>query len=156
MPILANCRHEKFAQLVSAGMSASEAYRQSGGTGENAGSISTRLSAKGSIRQRIAEIRTENERKSEMSRQELTDILVGFIRNPDLCVWPHRVKSAELLAKICGWSEKQEVRVTIDPLQSLIDSIRARVDEPLPKQIRRFPSILKRSKRRIVFPSWLW
>jgi hypothetical protein len=70
---------------------------------------------------------------NRMSRDELIGILVGFIRDPALCIWPHRVKSAELLVKICGWTEKQEVRVTIDPLQSLIDSIRARVDGSIPK-----------------------
>ena len=64
-----------------------------------------------------------------MSRQELIGILVGFIRDPALCVWPHRVKSAELLAKICGWTEPERIHVVKDdPLQSLIDSIRARVE----------------------------
>jgi hypothetical protein len=63
-----------------------------------------------------------------MSRQELIGILVGFIRDPALCVWPHRVKSAELLSKICGWTEPERIHAVNDPLQVLIDSIRARVE----------------------------
>jgi hypothetical protein len=128
MPVLANCRHEKFAQLVATGMSALQAYTTAGYRQRSAKGNATRFKENDGIARRIAEIQTENDRKSEMSRQELIGILVGFIRDPALSVWPHRVKSAELLAKICSWTEKQEVRVTIDPLQSLIDSIRARVD----------------------------
>ena len=141
MPVLSNPRHEKFAQLVASGLSALQAYSNAGYRQRSAKGNATRFKDNDGIARRIAEIQTENHRKSAMTRDELIGILVGFIRDPALCVWPHRVKSAELLAKICGWTEKQEVRVTIDPLQSLIDSIRARVDDPIakPADVRELP-----------------
>jgi hypothetical protein len=72
-----------------------------------------------------------------MSRDELIGILVGFIRNEQLCVWPDRIKAAELLAKMCRWTERDEAsKPQGDPLQALIDSIRARVaDAPPMKQL---------------------
>ena len=63
-----------------------------------------------------------------MTRDELISILVRFIRNDRLEVWPDRIKSAELLAKLCGWNERERVAAVTDPLQVLIDSIRARVE----------------------------
>ena len=73
-----------------------------------------------------------------MDRDELIGILVGFIRNEQLCVWPHRVKSAELLAKMCKWTERDEAsKPQGDPLQALIDSIPARVSNAPP--IRQLP-----------------
>jgi len=128
MPVLQKPKHEKFAQLVATGMSCSEAYRKAGYRDASAKHNATRMRDNEVVARRIAEIRGENDRKSEMSRQELIDILVRFIRDPALCVWPARIKSAELLAKLCGWHEAERVNVTIDPLQSLIDSIRARME----------------------------
>ena len=126
--MLKNVRHERFAQGVSSGLAAAKAYRKAGYREGSAKHNATRLRDNEVVARRIAEIRWENDRRSEMSRQELIDILVSFIRDPALCVWPARIKSAELLAKLCGWHEEERVNVTIDPLQSLIDSIRARVE----------------------------
>ena len=127
--MLKNVRHERFAQSVSSGLAAAKAYRKAGYREASAKHNATRLRENEVVADRITEIQLENHRKSEMSRQELIDMLVGFVRNEQLCVWPHRVKSAELLAKMCGWTEPERVHVVKDdPLQALIDSIRARVE----------------------------
>jgi hypothetical protein len=57
MPALANPRHEKFAQAVASGKSASEAYRQCGANGKNGDMQAAKLVVKGSIRERIAELK---------------------------------------------------------------------------------------------------
>ena len=36
---------------------------------------------------------------------------------------PDKLKAAELLVRIRGWNEPERLNVTIDPLQSLLDSI---------------------------------
>ena len=41
---------------------------------------------------------------------------------------PDKLKAAELLVRIRGWNEPERLNVTIDPLQSLLDSIRARME----------------------------
>ena len=128
MRVLQNPRHEKFAQGVSSGLTAAEAYRKAGYREASAKHNATRLRDNEVVTRRIAEIQAENERKSEMNRDELISIVVRFIRNDRLEVWPDRIKSAELLAKLCGWNERERVAAVTDPLQVLIDSIRARVE----------------------------
>jgi phage terminase small subunit len=138
MPVLSNPRHEKFAQLVASGLSALQAYTNAGYRQRSAKGNATRFKENDGIARRIAEIQTENDHKSAMTRDELIGILVGFIRDESLRVWPHRIKAAELLAKMCRWTERDEnIKVQGDPLQALIDSIRARVADAPP--IRQLP-----------------
>ena len=70
MPILGNPRHELFAQAVASGKSASEAYRQSGANGKNGDVQAAKLVVKGSIRERVAELKAAQSQKSELSRDQ--------------------------------------------------------------------------------------
>jgi hypothetical protein len=72
-----------------------------------------------------------------MTRDELIGILVGFIRDESLCVWPHRIKAAELLAKI-GLNETRSPRFKATRYKLSRRSIRARVADAPP--IRQLPS----------------
>ena len=74
MPALANPRHEKFAQAVASGKSASEAYRQSGANGKNADVNAARLLVNDGIRERVAELKDAQSQKSELSRDGATAI----------------------------------------------------------------------------------
>ena len=64
MPALASPRHEKFAQAVASGKSASEAYRQSGANGKNADVHAARLMVNDGIRKRVAELKAAQCQKS--------------------------------------------------------------------------------------------
>ena len=82
MPILANARHELFAQAVASGKSASEAYRRSGGKGKNADVQAAKLVVSGSICERVAELKEAQSRKSELSRDRLREFLTEVILTP--------------------------------------------------------------------------
>src|SRR4029077_6580049 len=138
MPSLRNHRHELFAQLIALGsLSQSEAYRKAGFSPKGANNNAHRLMDLDHIQARIAELQAQESGKRLLDRDEMVAILVSFIRNEGLDVWPHRVKSAELLAKINRWTEPPKSERSVgDPLQALIDSIRARVtDAPSIKQL---------------------
>ena len=70
-----NSRHERFAQAVASGMSASEAYRQSGATGKNADVHAARLMVNDGISKRVAELKAAQAQKSELSRDQLRQFL---------------------------------------------------------------------------------
>ena len=82
MPMLQNPRHERFAQAVASGRSASEAYRQSGATGKNADVQAAKLVVRGSICERVAELKEAQSRKSELSRDQLREFLTEVILTP--------------------------------------------------------------------------
>jgi phage terminase small subunit len=82
MPALANPRHELFAQAVASGLSASAAYRQSGGKGKNADVQAAKLVVNGSIRKRVAELKDAQSQKSELSRDQVREFLVAVIQTP--------------------------------------------------------------------------
>jgi hypothetical protein len=139
MPSLRNHRREMFAQLVALGtMSQSEAYRKAGYNPDGANANAARLIAIDSVQARIAELHAQESAKRLLDRDEMVATLVSFIRDEQLDVWPARIKSAELLAKINRWTEQpKNERIVGDPLQALIDSIRARVADspPVIKQL---------------------
>jgi Terminase small subunit len=138
MPALRNRRQESFAQLVALGtISLSEAYRRAGFSPTSAHQNASRLRDNEIVQARITELQAQEQAQRQLDRDEMVAILVSFIRNEALSVWPHRVKSAELLAKISHWMEApKNERIVGDPLQALIDSIRARVvDAPVIKQL---------------------
>ena len=127
MPILANARHELFAQAVASGKSASEAYRRSGGKGKNADVQAAKLVVSGSICERVAELKEAQSQKSELSRDRLREFLTEVILTPAgkvdeqsrLCQsckitpefreirMPDKLAAAAQLAKLCGWSGKK-------------------------------------------------
>ena len=47
-----------------------------------------------------------------------------------VAAFPDKPRCMELLSKLLGWAEPTQIRVSVDPLQSLLNSIRARVKHP--------------------------
>ncbi|GHC79468.1 terminase small subunit [Limoniibacter endophyticus] len=78
MAVLANTRHEKFAQAVAAGASATEAYAQAGYKGDR--TAASRLSTNVNIIRRIDEIRN---RMSEKAEWNAADRLAALKRITD-------------------------------------------------------------------------
>ena len=114
MPVLRNPRHEKFAQLVASGMTAQAAFTQAGyPSPQNA----PRLRSNELVAKRIEELQARNERKAELAaltRDELIGILTEIVQATRARLPEARlgdgIKAAEMLAKMCGWNEPEQVR----------------------------------------------
>ena len=131
MPTLRNPRHEKFAQLVASGMTAQAAFTQAGyPSPQNA----PRLRNNELVARRIEELQTRNERKAEkaaLTRDELVGILTEIVHAARNRVLETRtadgLKAAEMLAKMCGWNEPEQVKH---------DHVHLQVDSALIEQLR--------------------
>ena len=128
MPELKNVRHERFAQSVASGLSASEAYGKSGYTQKDGNHHGPRLMANDGIRKRVAELKAAQSQKSELSRDRLREFLTEVILTPAgkvdersrLCQsynvtpdvreirMPDKLRAVEQLAKMCGWNEPEK------------------------------------------------
>ena len=145
MPALANPRHERFAQAVASGKSASEAYRQSGANGKNADVHAARLMVNDGICKRVAELKAAQSQKSELSRDQAREFLTEVILTPAgrvdehsrLCQsykvtsegreirMPDKLRAIELLAKLCGWNEPDKYKLGADDeLMELLSQLR--------------------------------
>ena len=129
MAILGNPRYEKFAQAVASGLSASEAYRQSGANGKNADVHAARLMVNDGICARVAELKEAQSQKSELSRDQLREFLTEVILTPAgkvdeqsrLCQsyritqevreirMPDKLRAVEQLVKLCGWNAPEKL-----------------------------------------------
>jgi hypothetical protein len=131
MPTLRNPRHEKFAQLVASGMTAQAAFTQAG---YKAPQNSPRLRNDELVAERIDELQTRNERKAEkaaLSRDELIGYLTEIVHAARSRLLETRtgdgLKAAEMLAKMCGWNEPEQVKH---------DHVHLQVDSALIEQLR--------------------
>jgi len=77
MPILKNQRHEKFAQLVADGESATSAYGKSGYKPNR--QMASRLMAKDDVRGRIEEIKEASAERAEITRASVLDLIQDII-----------------------------------------------------------------------------
>lgn len=120
--------------------------------------VGARMVRRAVIRARVDELRAPQTAQLErdgarysMTRQGMAETLIRIIQSPPeqaslsnpLCevryvgkegrmvaAFPDKVRCAELLCKLLGWSEPLKINVSVDPLQSLLNSIRARVESP--------------------------
>jgi hypothetical protein len=131
MPTLRRPKWEKFSQLVATGMTAQEAFLQAGFTGKQ---NAPRLRSNPLVAARIEELQARNEKKAEMaalSRDELVEILAEVVHAARERLREARpsdgLKAAEMLAKICGWNEPEQVKH---------DHVHLRIDSALIEQLR--------------------
>lgn len=128
---LENARHERFAQLVASGKSATQAYAEAGYSAKDADTAGPRLSGNVGVAARIAALKAAQADKCEFDRDELRKFLVGVLKakpseadadNP-LCdlvmtkmgpamVFPSKLQAAAQLAKLCGWNEPEKIEHT--------------------------------------------
>jgi hypothetical protein len=144
MPILKNQKHERFAQLLATGMSASEAYTKVyKKKGKVAGSAGGRLLKNVGIQQRLAELQQKAETAAVLTladkREFLRRVVVTSIGEVDekspLCQsaeysedgrkfkMPDKLKAIELDAKLAG-EFREQVEVKVDGLGELLKAIR--------------------------------
>jgi hypothetical protein len=126
MPILANPRHERFAQLVVSGKhSDMEAFRLVGYSETGSGNAA-RLRVNESVAARIEELRARNAEKCQFSRDQAVQYLVEILTTPieEVTVGhrlaqsydaksgkielPNKLGAMQLLAKMCGWNEPEK------------------------------------------------
>jgi hypothetical protein len=145
MPALVNSRHEKFARFCADGLAGSEAYRRIvGGLGKNADKNANEWMRRSDVRKRIAELKRSQSERSEMSRDEYRCYLIRVMTTPvgeidehdDLCQevrvtgfgkqvkMPDKLKAAELLGKLTGWSTEKAELESRDTLAAFLQSIR--------------------------------
>ena len=126
MPELKSVRDEIFAQYVAQGVSLSQAYRRVAGKTANADVHGREFMRKRGMKARVAEIRTENAAKCEMSKEEYREYLIAAMKTPagqlgpdhQFCQMykvtdeqgvtrefrmPDKFRAAALLAQHCGW-----------------------------------------------------
>jgi hypothetical protein len=145
VPKLRSIKHEQFCQHVARGLSYAEAYRRVSGNNRNADVHSDEWMKCRGVEGRINELRAENDRKSEMTRDELLAFYAEVIRTPADSV-PARSRIVQAyeetehgqkirlvdkaaagaaLAKMCGWDEPTKIVVTTDPLLAYLRELRA-------------------------------
>ena len=73
MPVLKNARHERFAQELAKGKTATEAYTAAGYIGDR--TAASRLSTNVNVSARITEIQSKTVKKAEITVQSLADEL---------------------------------------------------------------------------------
>ena len=71
MPVLKNARHERFAQELANGKSASEAYQLAGYKPDDG--HASRLAGNGKVRERIGEVQARGAKRAEITLESLLD-----------------------------------------------------------------------------------
>jgi hypothetical protein len=110
MGVLANPRHEKFAQAIAAGKPASRAYEEAGY--RNNDGNSGRLNRNEQVKQRIAELQRETAMINKITRD---DIIAMILEDRESAHAAKQFAAAgaatERLAKMLGyWVDRQEVK----------------------------------------------
>lgn len=116
MPVLENARHERFAQLVAAGVVATTAYEKAGydKASSNAAAAS-RLLKKVKVKERIRELQAESALKHEITRDKITAMLIADREFARLVGQAGAARAAsESLGRLHGlYIEKREDAVTL-------------------------------------------
>lgn len=116
MPILANQRHEKFAQGLFAGLTKTAAYLTlvPGATPKTAEQSGSRLSRNVKIQSRVAELQARSLSRLEITAEMIAAEAWGIATDRDCGPGP-RVSALALLAKRhAEFSEKHEVSGGVD------------------------------------------
>ena len=134
MPVLANARYERFAQIVADGkLTPTAAYRKTLGADARDPDVnSCRWMKKSPIVARIEELKAKTSVRCSLTREQFVEDLVKMLHSKpgeaaldsELCdslitrgqrfdVHPPKAVIANLLAKICGWEKPSEVKLEV-------------------------------------------
>lgn len=146
MPALTSSRREKFAQLCASGLNNSEAYRRLSGKERNADVRAAQLMAQPGVRERVAEIKEQNARRAQMTRDELLAFYAEVIRTPAdrvpagspvIQVYDRdgegrvkvrvcdKVAAGAALARMCDWNSAERLEIGVDTLTGYLRELRA-------------------------------
>ena len=146
MPVLRNSRHEKFALIVAKGKTRSEAYREVTGSAKNADANADNWLNTPGVRERIAELKEANSRKSTLTREQIIEFLCKAVTasaanveadsslvqsaefidgKPVKRKIPDKIAAVRELVRICGWAQPARLELSArDTLADFIASIR--------------------------------
>lgn len=135
MPVLANVKHERFAQGVSKGISQRDAYREAGFTGSDAtiDAGASRLISTDKVSARIAELLERAAAKTEITVASITERLLAIAAKgeksndaPMLAVGRAALMDA---AKLNGLVIDKSVRAETS-LEELLDGLDGQTEQP--------------------------
>jgi hypothetical protein len=136
MPVLNNARHEKFAQNVVNGMSASAAYKAAGYEAKDANVTGPRMFANVGIKARIEELKAEAAKTEAITREEIIQFLADVVKTPaghvhklhPLCQsfkdtedcneirMPDKLAAVTQICKMTGWNEAEKIESKLEIL----------------------------------------
>ena len=145
MPRPRKIAYEKFAEFAASGLSLAESYRRTTGQTKNADVKGTQWHGYAGIKERIAELKEQNARRVQLTRDELLGFYAEVIRTPADKVPPgspviqafeengngrkirivDKVAAGTALAKMCGWDQPTKIVVSTGPLLAYLREIRA-------------------------------
>ena len=129
MPILANPKYERFAQLRADGKSRSEAYRIVAGRAKNSDVNGDKWQRAPGVAERVAELQAKAADKCGLSRDAYIRSLVEIYgpshgsldgqpevrradhARPEHAVFPQKLAVGAQLSKLVGWDRPTEVRL---------------------------------------------
>ena len=146
-PPFKNVRHENFAQCVASGLSGADAYRQAADySGKQADGNAANWMNRPGVRERIAELKEANSRKSALTREQIIEFLCNAITTsaakveadsslvqsaefvdgkPVKLRIPDKIVAVKELTRMCGWAQPNRIELSArDTLAEFIDSIR--------------------------------
>jgi hypothetical protein len=137
--------YEKFAQHVASGLSLAESYRRTTGQTKNADVKGTQWHGYAGIKERIAELKEQNARRAQMTRDELLAFYAEVIRTPAdqvpagspviqayeqdgegvkvrVC---DKVAAGAALARMCNWNSAERLEIGVNTLTGYLRELRA-------------------------------
>jgi hypothetical protein len=150
MPRPRKIAYEKFAQFVASGLSLAESYRRTTGQTKNADVKGDQWHGYAGIKERIQELKAQNSKASELSREELLAFLSDAVTTPAgeitgksrLCQsikrtngngWettevklPDKLVAVQIINPMCGFEKPSKVELTGDSLSRYIVELRRR------------------------------
>jgi Terminase small subunit len=150
MPRPRKIAYEKFAQFVASGLSLAESYRRTTGQTKNADVKGDQWHGYAGIKERIQELKAQNSKASELSREELLAFLSDVVTTPAgeitgksrLCQsikrtngngWettevklPDKLVAVQIINPMCGFEKPSKVELTGDSLSRYIVELRRR------------------------------
>ena len=135
MPELRNAKHERFAQEISRGASATAAYIAAGGAEKGAGQSAYRLRKRADVQERIAEIQREREHinaaATELAIERAAVSKEGVIRelakiafadiDPRAAKISDKTAALMDIAKLFGWIVERREQKNVDEFEKMTD-----------------------------------
>jgi hypothetical protein len=145
MPRLRKQTYEIFSQFAASGLSLAESYRRTTGRTAHADVKGSQWHRYAGVKERITELKAENAKRSQMTREELLDFYAEVIRTPAdsvpagspviqayeqdgegrvklrIC---DKVTAGAALQKMCGWNEPEKLELSSDTLSHYLLELR--------------------------------
>ena len=145
MPQLRKIAYEKFAQFVASGLSLSESYRRTTGQTRNADVKGDQWHRYAGIKERIADLKEQNARRAQMTREELMAFYAEVIRTPadqvpggspviqsyemtehgPRCRVCDKIAAGAALARMCDWNSAERLEIGVNTLTGYLRELRA-------------------------------